>query len=433
MRKLKYLGVFLSLFTAVMATAQDNDMLSLDKLLNEYPNLKALIKESKKNNLEIKSAKKSTASAIAESEAAVANWYPSFWFNSSVTRSKKYTVGQDDEVTSYLNNVNMAQPIWDYDIHYDTKIASSLATQFKWSQLSIENQVAFNVLATYFNYVTQVKNQESYKTIIKNVKKRYDTVEAEVQLGKKLKVDLLEVKAQLLEKEYDLVKSKNDAEKALELLALLVNRKVEEKTLARKEIDLLKLPSPAKLVELSRKRNPEILIARESEAAENYKYKQLNDEFIPKLYLSGSYGFSSDGDIEFGEEEEDARIGVGLTWEFGDLTRSLRKLAVLSKREAITEQKKYLEKRIPNDIITSSLELKSLAANLDSLERRISQLAELYRMRQEQYRNGTVSITDLSIAEDDLLEARLEFVEAKSLYNITSMQLWVFSGGENSL
>ena len=408
----------------------ENEQFKLKNIISNYPKLEALVTDSWKQNLELKAADKSTEAAEYLQAAAQKNWYPRFWFSGGVDRNKKFIDSEEKYATDFDNRIQLLQPLWDSQIHYDSKSTQAFTNQLKWSQLSLKNQLSFNIAATYFTYLTKLKNQQTYKTIIENVKKRSANVQAEVEVGKKLKVDLLELNAQLLEKEYELTQSVNEANQSFQLLELLVNKELKTDSLKKEQMPLLKLPETKELIDRSMNLNPELLQAKEKESQLNFEYEKLKSELVPNVYVTGSYGYMSEGGFDIGEEEKSWNAGVKLIWEFGDLTRGSRKLSALRQREASTELRKYIQKSIPNDIKTTDLQLKTTTANLASLERRIAQQEELYRTRDEQYKNGTVTITDLSIAEDDLLQSQLNYNNAKAQYNITIMQLWILSGGE---
>jgi len=430
-RRINYFVLICGLISANRLISE-NDQFKLKNLISDYPKLESLIKDSWVENLELKAARNTAEAAEHLQSAAHKNWYPRFWFTSGVDRNKTFIDSEEKYATDFDNRLQLLQPVWNSQIRYDSKSAQAVANQAKWSQLSFKNQLSFNVLATYFTYLTKLQDQQSYQTIIENVKKRYNHVKAEVDVGKKLKVDLLEVNAQLLEKEYELTQSQNEASQSFQLLELLVNKELERAPLKSEKISLLKLPKTKELIDRSLKNNPELLQAKEKENELTYEYTKLKSELVPEVYLTGSYGYMSEGDFDIGSEEESWNAGVKLVWEFGDLTRGSRKLSALRQREASTDLRKYIQKSIPNDIKTTDLQLRTTAANLASLEKRIEQQAELYRTREEQYKSGTVTITDLSIAEDNLLESQLNFNNAKALYNITVMQLWILSGGEGS-
>lgn len=429
MRRINYFVLTAGLILS-NCSFSESEQFRLKNLISDYPILETLVTNSWKQNLELKAAGKNTEAAEFLQSAAQKNWYPRFWFAGGVDRNKNFIDSEEKYATDFNNHVQLLQPLWDSQIHYDSKSTQAFANQIKWSQLSLKNQLSFNIAATYFTYLTKLKDQQTYRIIIKNVKKRSANVKAEVEVGKKLKVDLLELNAQLLEKEYELTQSVNEARQSLQLLELLINKELKADNLKKEQMPLLKLPEIKQLIDRSLNLNPKLRQAKEKENQLNFEYEKLKSELFPNVYLTGSYGYMSEGDLDIGNEEESWNAGVKLIWEFGDLTRGSRKLSALRQREASTEQRKYIQKSIPNDIKTTNLQLKTTTANLASLEKRIAQQKELYRTRDEQYKNGTVTITDLSIAEDDLLQSQLSYNNAKAQYNITIMQLWILSGGE---
>ncbi len=417
--------------TSQLVLAADTTKLGVGTFLKDYPQLKKFILQGWENNQQLKASDNDHMAAKALQEAAVKNWFPRFWANSSISRQRSFN-STENYSTTYSNSLNIAQPLWDSEIHYQAKTAKSVANQFKWSNLSFKNQLAFNILATYFEYLTKLKDQATYKTIIGNVEKRQKNVQAEVELGQKLKVDLLEIKAQLLEKKYQLTQSENEAEQAVDLLSLLINQKLTTKSLNKTALPLLNLPETDKLVTASLIRNPALQQAREQEKELEYRYNQLKSELVPTLYVSGNWGYESEESIHADSPAENWQIGVNLVWKFGDLTRSSRRLAALRHKQSATATLSYQTKQLPTEIRTTSLQLKTIKANLVSLQIRIKQLEEAYRMRQEQYRAGRITITDLTIAEDDLLQAQIDYTKATSEYNITAMQLWVLAGGNDA-
>lgn len=406
--------------------------MEIDSFLKDYPKLAELISKSWKENQQLKATHKEKMAAVALKEATTKNWFPQFWASSGVSRNKNYSEFSNNYSTNFNNSINITQPLWDSDIHYQTKTAQSVVGQFKWANISFRNQLAFNVLAAYFDYQTKLKNQEIYKLIIKNAEKREANVKSAVELGKTLKVDLLETKTKLLEKKQQLVKSKNDTKQALKLLSLLTNQKLNAESLEQNSQKTLQLPKTSELIEMSLTGNPELLKLKEKRKMFEHRYDQLTNELVPDLYASGSWGYSSEGSAQFDSESERWSAGVNLVWHFGDSTRSSRKLAILREKQAISENIKYYNKQLPTEINNTATILKTIETNLKSLKLRIKHLNELYKLREEQYRAGQITITDLTLSEENLLQTQLDYSLSLGEYNVTAMQLWLLAGGEIS-
>ena len=423
-----YLGLLFA--CTFSAQAQQNKLFKLKTILNNYPYLLQIINEGKLNSHKLKAMDWQQKAALANKSAVARNWYPSVWFESEISREKEYIVGQHEYVTSYNNHLKLYQPLWDSELFYNSKIAKTKARGSQWQFIDTEQQLVLSILTTYFIYLSEQENKITYQSIINNTKKRYEVVKAEFELGKKLKVDLLEVKSELINKEYELTKSENDSRKSLAYLSVLINRTLKPIDIKARKIKLLTLIKPTQIKSLAKEKNARLKLTQEQELEFNHKLDQLQNEYIPKVYLSASYGFESEDEFEYGNHEEEAEILIGLSWEFFDFTRSDRTLAASSQLSASIEQKKLIELEIDRDISTLFLELRNLNAEIDSQKERIIQLMELYQLRKELYSAGRISLTDLSITENVLLNTQLKLTKTKAKHNIAIIELWVLAGGD---
>ena len=430
MKGMKYLYFGFIIVCISSVHGQENNLFKLKTILNKYPYLLKIITEGKLNSHKLKAAGWQQKVTLANQSATERNWYPSLWFESEIAREKKYNIKNDNNFTTYNNHIKLYQPLWDSEIFYSNKVAKTKVDQSHWEFIDTEQQLILSILTTYFIYLTEQENKTTYQSIINNTKKRYEIVKAEFELGKKLKVDLLEVKSELINKEYELTKSENDSRKSLAHLSVLINRNLKPTEIKTRKIELLTISNPTKINTLAKQKNAKLKRTEEEEIEFNHRLDQLEHEYTPKVYLGASYGFKSEDEFEFSNHEEETEIMIGLSWEFFDFTRSDRKLGALNQLKSSVEQKKLIELEIERDIATLFLELRNLNSEITSQKERIIQLMELYQLRKELYSAGRISLTDLSITENVLLKTQLKLTKTKAKQNIAVVNLWVLAGGD---
>lgn len=403
--------------------------LTLEKMFTNYPQLRELVNHAWQHNLQLQSAEKNQAAAEAAYQASRQNWFPTLWYQSEY-RPGRQPYDNEPKTTRYANTLNFEQPIWDAKLNAAIDANKAITQQSYWSYVEVKNTLVFDLATAYFQLINTAQQQQILTNIIQNVKTRETAIQAQVELKRKTQVDLLDVKSQLIDKQFLLTQAQNKTSQAANLVSLIANKALKADQITTSQLTLLPTSQSQTLIEKALGTNPQLkeLTAKKSEL--DYRSQEIAVEHQPELYLSGNLGYASEDSFQSDGESETWELGAVLKWEFGAPSRKKRLESADLEAQSIHAATSYLEQQIPVEIKTTQLQLQTIKAQIQSLESRITQLAEVYRIREERYKRGQSSITDLTIAEDNLLEAQISHSNAKAQFNIYSVKLWVLSGGD---
>jgi outer membrane protein TolC len=138
-------------------------------------------------------------------------------------------------------------------------------------------------------------------------------------------------------------------------------------------------------------------------------------EFLPKINLNLSYGFS-DSSLQL--KEDYYLIGTNMTYNLsrGGADRTQYEISRVNLQK-INLQIEQLKRKIALDVESRYLNLTTLEKMIEQKSKSIELSTEVLQKSQEMYKNGLVSMSDLLLRESDLLRARAEYI--KVIYGYT--------------
>ncbi len=307
-----------------------------------------------------------------------------------------------------------------FQIFNSIKQSELLKNRNKTHTEKIRNDIKLEVTEIYYTLLLAQENIKIFENSIQSAEQQISLITEAVKAGRISNVDLLEMQAQLekersnkisLVKQYErdfirLKKAMNYTEgSGLKLPSTEAYTEIEIP-----QINVLFLSAIATL--------PEFQLARQDSLFAVYDLKRVKGQYSPYLSLSGSLGNQLDDNFT-------KKAGVSLSipiYSRHEIRRQQiekqQQLSYVNLDNKQLYQDIYFEiERIWQEIIQNQESLKSAGMRFDFCK-------QIYEIRFEQYRHGTLSVTDLLVAENNMKNAEIElnYVKYNLQYNTVLIQ-----------
>lgn len=270
-----------------------------------------------------------------------------------------------------------------------------------------------------------------------------NVAEQGAQLGKMSNLDVEQAKAELasqLANQNDSQLSVSDAETQLRLL-LGSRGGAEMKFVATDPLVAGSAPTnqtaeQEQLLQWAYRAEPDYVISREQLQRERIVLGYQEDQLLPELNLSGSYGYTGLGDT-VGQSIDALESQKYPTWSLGLELKIPLLLGIKERNDLAAEKLKMqlaeVRLKAAHSDLTRAVE--NLVHDVGTLHARIENAKtvsdvkrRLLNVEMARLQNGTVSLVDVYNAEDALNKARLSELQSIVRYRQAAMQLEMVSG-----
>lgn len=173
------------------------------------------------------------------------------------------------------------------------------------------------------------------------------------------------------------------------------------------------LPDFEHLCRYAYENRPDLKAATSAIEQNQAQIEQRRADWMPTLQAFGSYGFSRDHNLSFQDVNDEAQIGLRLSWNLfaGGETQARLAQATAARLEA-EAARTTLRQAIASDIATQ-INIIQQAQRLADLKNETMQLAQRARdLVQKEYEIGRVTATRLNEAQTDLTSAKGDYIKA---------------------
>jgi outer membrane protein TolC len=305
-------------------------------------------------------------------------------------------------VPPITSNILTSQEIGSLGVAYDVSLFSgfssmrdieiaSLSENISQMALNLSReQLIYNIRSVYLK-ILSLKSQEngaiSYRDALVKLE---EIVALGVEIGKRPKVDLLKVKADLESANVGVKELRSNIEILHSSLASIIG--VDELS----DIEDISTSSKADLEDQDIKSLNRYKMSLIEEKKSDKKLQNANSSYYPNLSLNGYYGNN------YGEGESDDiwQVGVGLNWVLFDFgTRSsLVQKAKIEKLQSSLQSKK-IELTLKRDIEEAKKRVDIAADKLQSAKSELALVEETLKIEQMRYDQGVGTIYDLLFAK----------------------------------
>jgi len=271
--------------------------------------------------------------------------------------------------------------------------------------------VANEIKHTYFEILDLQSSLESARNTLSFYRELLRVVENFVRQGTALKVDRMEVEANLSRAEDEKRTLENAIRSGKENLNRLMGRDIE------KTFDVVFIPEPApfeidgeQALARALKKRPEIEEARLRIEQAEYGKKLKKAEYIPDLDLSLNYGRLHNVEVL---PEETASVGLILTWEFFDWGRKQRELG--ERERTILQAKNGLretEALILSDVRFRLRRMEEERSAVDTARLMVEAARERLRITVNRYRDQSALLKDVLQDEASYRDETRKFDQA---------------------
>jgi len=334
--------------------------------------------------------------------------------------------GTDD---NYNLSLNLTQPVF---------AGGALVTSYQQAKLGIE-VAKQKIIEVKQELILMVK--KSYFEILKSQKIRKVAIQAVEQLEEHLKVsqsfydvgiipknDLLEAKVELAQVRQDLLRADNEVEIAKSYFNTVLRREINSPVIIE---DILKYqPLTLSLKEcISRayEKRPELKEVDLYVKLAKREITLAKSKYYPDVFLYSSYERLGDDPSVRGNDFQDAETWKVMTefkwtfWEWGKTKYEVnRNRTELAKTQ---DAKTQIKDNIALDVKKAYLDMKLAEKNIFVAKTAIDQAEENFRMNEERYKEQISTTTDVLDAQTLLTQARSNYYNALSDYNIAKARL----------
>ncbi|RPE08969.1 TolC family protein [Chitinophaga lutea] len=244
------------------------------------------------------------------------------------------------------------------------------------------------VMQVYFNALLWEENIAARKQLLAEVKQRMERLQAGVDNGTVLasQVDLL--KAELLKTEQQVYEAETGKRAALEVLALLTGKTVNENT-------RLQLPAaqPAQSTALHR---PELQLYRYQADVLQQQGRLTDTRSLPKISAFAQGGYGRPG-LNMLENKFDFYYmgGLRLSWTLWNWRYNRTEKAILRQQEqTVAAQSETFELQTRSQLVQQSAEISHLAASLEKDKEIVTLRKNIRTVSAAQLDNGVMTVHD---------------------------------------
>lgn len=390
--------------------------------------LEEAIQESMNHSKTLKISEKKLQISKLNRSQAIKKALPSVVYNTSYQRTEyernisKNKSSMQLEKGGYKQSITISQPIFQGGaIIAGIQGAKAYETIADLSYVQEGLNTRLKTIRTFSNIVNSKRNLQALENSEKQLQKRYQKQEAQLELQLITKTDLLKTKYNLLEIQSLIAKAKSNIEVQTEDLKFQMGIDKEEQLEVKEfnvpnhltdTIDFQKDKEKAlesSIQSLIAKSQVEIAKAQETAALGN---------MLPKINAFASYGVATER-TKWEQTREDAEWmgGLSVSWNVFSFGSDYDNYQIAK----LEKENKELSETIAQDKI--ELTLKTAYSELQRLEilresrKRGLEAAELnFNMDQEKFDSGLISTIDYLLSETQLREARVNYYQTELDY-----------------
>lgn len=422
----KAIIVLLLLTGIVQLQAQEPKEISLATVLKTVGSENAKIKMANAEVAMLKGAKKETNAfflpSISISHTGISTTNPLQAFgtklNQGIVTQNDFTpnlLNNPDAIQNYNTNINIMQPIVNVDGFHTRKAVQNQVNASQFSAKRIQDHMALEAKNTYAQLQLAYKVEEIVRTIQKALLEHKKTVDHYVAEGLLQESDALEVEVRLMEVKNQLQYAQSNIKNTSGKLALLMNTPRETVYKPTKE---LTLDQAKELHFLINEDRSDIKAMSEMTKAYQQMTKADKSRFLPSLNAFGSYDWN--GDQLFNTSKGGYTIGFALQWNlFEGLSRfgKVQKSKAKADRSAVQYQDYLAESQL--ELARAQRAFTDVTHKLSLTNKAMISAKEIYRIKQDRFKEGLEKIADVLQAEALFSQKQLAYHQSIYEYNTT--------------
>ncbi len=285
----------------------------------------------------------------------------------------------------------------------DVEIASLSSDASQISLKLSRQQLIYNIRSLFLKILSLKSQKVAATSYHDSLKKLHEIVNLSVKLGKKPKVDVLKIKADLEAADVNIQELSSNIEILKASLAAMIGI---EKVTTVEDIQTHNndTGTPTDITTLDRYK-----LAMLEEKKGEKKLQNAKSTYYPKLNLNGYYGSNYADD----EHDEIWQVGLGLNWvlfDFGARKAMVQKAKIEKLQNTLQAKKVALN--LQKDLQEAKARVDIAANKLKSATTQLALTKETTKIEQERYKQGVGTIYDLLFAKSRYQNARSNKINA---------------------
>ncbi len=323
-----------------------------------------------------------------------------------------------DAITNFNTRLSVQQPIFNAEGFYGRKAAQIQVQAQEMMKQRTEQGIVLQVKQAYFQLQLAQESQEVLKKAIAAARANETLTKQNLEQGYVQNADLMAVQVRLLTLQNQLADAENQLQNANDFLAYLLNLPTETTLVATDKLtestSVAAFSGDLTTERSDFKAQRYAIQAREQMLSANKK------SILPQLNAFGAFEFNDD--VPFGVGANNWLLGFQLQW---DIFKGYDRIAKTQKASAELDKSRI---EYDQNLAQSQVELKKAQRNLQLASQKLSttklavkQAEEVLRIRQDRYEEGLEKTSDVLIAEAQVAEKQLEYLQ-----NLYAQQMAIF-------
>jgi outer membrane protein len=324
--------------------------------------------------------------------------------------------------TSFTTSLSV--PLSDYVFRLFQQRASAKA-QLQGSQHSLEatrRKTAYEARALYYDWVRAELDAAVAQQNLELSKEHLTRLQALQAADSASPADVARVEATVASSEQVLVQAKNLAALQRERVGIAMHDRGPRdyqigEDLRSAPADRPDIDDITELTRSAERNRPELKAATFQAIAYDKQAEANRSRILPRLDASAQNTLANPNQRYFPQKDEfnnSWQVGVQLSFSSGDaLAAKTQVAASRAQAKAALAQRAQLLDAVRTEVTEAVLSHRSAQASLDSTARRLTAAETSYRARRERFQVGQATTIELTEAQTELFNAKLEAIQAQ--------------------
>ncbi|MCX7909913.1 MAG: TolC family protein [Ignavibacteria bacterium] len=403
---------------------------------------------AREKNPQIKIVESQISTAGAEITSAFGNFLPSASFNMGYTRQLNVESGQKINIggqtivvgkiepNSYNMGLSLSYNLFDgfsREAQYSSAKENLNSVYSKYSYTLQE--IELNVYKTYINVLRAKKILGARKQDLEVASKELERIKAKYQAGSLPYSNVLSQEAELANKEILIIQAENDLKnaKAMLLVSMGLNPELDidvnesdvKTNFSDEEVKKFRneLGNFEELVRMALAKRYDVIALDQQITSSRANLTVARSGYFPSLTAYGGWSWANN---EFRKFSELGRSFVGLSLRipiFENFKSNYQIELAKAQLLQLEMQKLQLEQNIRNQIIQSLNNLEAAEKQLVATKKSLESAQKNYESATERYRVGSIGIVDYVYANNLLMNAKINYINAEYNYFLAQKEI----------
>jgi outer membrane protein TolC len=378
------------------------------------------VRQAKENNPEIFSAKENIMQALADKDISLSTMLPQVDADASAKRSK---VSGRDKTNSYAYGISGSQLVFDgFKTASEITSASKIIDAQRYNYALISSNIRFDLRQAFVSLIRAQELIHITESISERRKQNFELVTLRYKGGREHKGALLTAEADLAQAEFEVEQARRSILLSSRELIKQLGVPIAIPLKAQDEFVLNRDYTIKPDIEDIADTTPFLqeLISRKDAAIYDVNSKEA--DFMPKVYLSGSFNRTND---EWPPRNDDWSTGLSISLP---IFEGGRRASEVSKARSRLSQA-MSDTHSGRDTVLVTLErswkdLQDAIANVSVQNKFLEAADERAKITRAQYSTGLATFNDWIIIEDNLVKAQKAHLNAQAEM-LLAEALWI--------